>query len=448
MYLLNILNELAATSSRNSKIAILTTNKYDETLKQVCFLALDPRTQFYIKKIPDYTSNNERPVTIEWALDELERFSSRELTGNAAIERLQYILASLSKADAEVIERVIQRDLKCGVNDSTVNKVWKNLIPEYPYMRCALPKAVKFDKWNWSKGVYSQIKADGMFCNINHDADGNVTLMSRNGSVMPSEPFSKLIECVQNNLKKNTQTHGELLVMRAGVILTREIGNGILTSVLKGGSFADNEEPILEVWDQIPYGADSDLRDYRQRYDSLLSQVDGVESIRMIETKIVYSLTEAMVHYNEALARGLEGTIIKNPAGVWKNTTSKDQVKMKLEIDVDLEIIGFTPGKGKNESTFGSITCKTSDGELIVNVSGFKDKKERGILSRQEIWDMHKKLLYSIMTVRANSIMPPTKSNPKYSLFLPRFVEFRFDKREADSLKMVQEQFDNAVKGV
>jgi len=237
-------------------------------------------------------------------------------------------------------------------------------------------------------------------------------------------------------------------VVRDGKLLPREIGNGILTSVLKGGKFESNEHAVIDVWDQIPYGADSDPRPYKQRYVSLLSQLTGPLLIQMIETKIVFSLAEAMEHYNEALARGLEGTIIKNPAGVWKNTTSKDQVKMKLEIDVDLKIVGFTAGKGKNAATFGSITCQTSEGLLEVNVSGFKDKKERGVLTREEIWNMKDDLLNTIMTVRANSIMPPTKSNPKYSLFLPRAVEFRADKTEADSLKMVQEQFDNAVKGV
>ena len=447
MYLLNILNDLAATNGRNDKIAILTKNKADETLKHICFLALDPRTQFYIKKIPDYTSNNERPVTIDWALDELGKFSSRALTGNAAIERLMYILASLSDQDAEVIKRVIQRDLKCGVNDSTVNKVWKNLIPEYPYMRCALPKAAKLDKWNWKKGIYSQIKADGMFVNINHDADGNVTLMSRSGSVMPNEPFSEIIKDIRNT-NRNTQTHGELLVVRDREILPREIGNGILTSVLKGGAFGKNERAIALVWDQIPLGAESDSRAYSERYENLKDQVSDSYHTHMIETKIVYSLEEAMEHYNDALARGLEGTIIKNPEGVWKNTTSKDQVKMKLDIDVDLKIIGFMPGKGKNESTFGSITCETSDGELSVNVSGFKEKKEHGVLTREDIWGMREELLGTIMTVRSNNIMPPTKSSPKYSLFLPRFVEFRSDKTEADSMKRVQEQFDNAVKGV
>ena len=46
--------------------------------------------------------------------------------------------------------------------------------------------------------------------------------------------------------------------------------------------------------------------------------------------------------------------------------------------------------------------------------------------------------LDKILTVRANSIMPPTNNNNQYSLFLPVFIEFRLDKSEADDLQKIQ----------
>ena len=446
MNTLDILNELAATSSRNDKIAILRKYESNALFKRVVWLALHPRIQFYIRKIPDYNAEEFGPIQLEWALDQLMRFNSRELTGKSAIDWLSYTLSHLTAANAEVISRILAKDLKCGVDDSSVNKAWPKFIPEYPYMRCSLSKDAKFEKWPWKKGILSQIKADGMFCNINHDPDGNVSLVSRSGSTMPSEPFVALHEEIKKFLPTNTQTHGELLVMKNGSVLPREIGNGILTSVLKGGSFEADETPVLLVWDQIAFGADSDSRPYVDRYVALRDQVQKSTLCAMIETRVVHTLDEAYAHYSEMLALGLEGTILKNPEGMWKDGTSKDQVKLKLEVDVDLLITGFTAGKGKNESTFGSITCQSSDGQLVVNVSGFKDKKERGLLTRQQIWDKKDQFIGTIMAVRANAIMPPTKSNPLYSLFLPRFTEFRSDKTEADSLLQVFNQFDNVVR--
>jgi len=48
----SIFLELANTSSRLEKEAILKKHHANETLKRVLFLALDPYTQFYIRKIP------------------------------------------------------------------------------------------------------------------------------------------------------------------------------------------------------------------------------------------------------------------------------------------------------------------------------------------------------------------------------------------------------------
>jgi hypothetical protein len=88
---------------------------------------------------------------------------------------------------------------------------------------------------------------------------------------------------------------------------------------------------------------------------------------------------------------------------------------------------------------FGSITCQSSDSKLVVNVSGFTDDLRKDIFNRKD------ELYGTIVTVRSNNIMPPTSSNVYYSLFLPRFVEFRKDKTEADSLERVQDQFDSAM---
>lgn len=209
--------------------------------------------------------------------------------------------------------------------------------------------------------------------------------------------------------------------------------------------FSTGDEITYLVWDQIALESVVSKGvyavPYKTRYATLAKQITMYAStIELIPTVIVHSMAEAMVHYREMLALGLEGTIIKHGDGEWKDGTSKFQVKMKLDIDVDLVIIGLNAGNGKNEKTFGSVICQTSDALLEVNVSGFDDEM------RQWIFDNFETLRDTIMTVRGNSIMPPSGNNTKYSLFLPRFTELRNDKTVADTMAKVQEQFDNAVK--
>jgi DNA ligase-1 len=445
MKILTILNELADTSSKNAKIAILQREKSNETLKAVFKAAYDPTINYYIKKIPPYYTTGGN--TLNCGLDFLDSLSGRTVTGNDAIALLHRALSYVDSDDAEVLSRIIQRDLKVGCSESSANKVWKDLIPEFPYMRCSLPGKVKLDSWKWKDGIYSQLKADSLYANLDV-VDGIVTLTSRNGKEFPIEKFqqieadSKMLCSSLNGYRIN----GELQVSRNGKILPREIGNGILNSVSKGGDFDDGDIPVYSVWDIIPIESAIPKGKcswtYAKRFDILKSIFATTTHIQIIETKIVYSYAEALEHYFEQLAKGLEGTIIKTSTGTWADNTSKDQVKMKLEVLFELRVITFLDGNGKNADTFGSLWCESQDGLLRVGVgTGLTDDMRLKLFNDPDT-------LSSIITVKGNNIMPPTKSNPYYSIFLPVFIEPRNDKTVADTLQQIQDQFDNAIKGV
>lgn len=441
-----ILRELAADNSRHSKEAILTREQNNVQLKRVIVAALDPTISYYIKKIPQYTRNPSENGNLTWALSKLLNFSERTLTGTAAIDSLRYVLSCLEEDDAKVIERVIERDLRCGVSASTVNKIWPGLIPTFPYMRCSLPSGIDTKTWDWKNGVFSQLKADGMFVNVSHDDNGDVKIFSRHGSVFPQTEFKDLVSDIKENFKRKTQTNGELLVYENNAPLERELSNGILNSIQQGGTLEnDNQKIVYLVWDQIPLTLAVPKGEckveYIHRYNNLLNQTVSAKFVKMIPTKFVYSFDEAMEHYMEFVEAGFEGSIIKTKTGFWKDSTSKDQVKMKVECDIDLEIIGFNPGKGKNADTFGSVICASSDRKMIVNVSGFSDKE------RKEINNNRDKYLSKIVTVRINSIMKSRHEEDSYSSFLPRKVEIRFDKDVADDMKRIFEQFDSVIKG-
>ena len=246
-----ILEEVANEPSKNAKIAILTQHKDNKVLQEVVRLAYDPTVNFFIKKIPTYKQIGTTDISLTEAISQLGLLSSRQVTGTAGINHLQNILNNLPEEKAKVIAKVVDRDLRAGFGESTANKVWKNLIPEFPYMRCALPKAAKLDEFSWTSGVYSQLKADGMFANVNHTADGEVQILSRAGSLFPQQHFAHLIADVRKTFPVGTQSHGELLVKRDGVVLPRQIGNGILNKVQKGGDIGSNDEIVYLVWDQI-----------------------------------------------------------------------------------------------------------------------------------------------------------------------------------------------------
>lgn len=166
-----IINQLESTSSRNEKIAILEKNKTNVLFKQVVKLALDPFTNFYIKKIPKYRCGIP-DTTLDFALDEISKLSSRKITGNSAIDFLRNLLCSLDEQDAVVLERVIQKDLKCGVAVGVVNAAWDDFIAEYPCMLASQYDQKIVDKIAFP--AYVQLKLDGMRFNAIVRAVSNI----------------------------------------------------------------------------------------------------------------------------------------------------------------------------------------------------------------------------------------------------------------------------------
>src|SRR3569832_2488453 len=189
-------------------------------------------------------------------------------------------------------------------------------------------------------------------CQCRHEDNGAVFIYSRQGTMFPMEKFESLASAVQNTLDAGIQNHGEMLVTRGGVVLPRQKDNNKKNSVLKGGDFSPDEVPIFMVWDQIPLTAvkpkGKHARAYVDRLRDLIRQLGaGNKSgyVQLIPTRIVKSLKEAYAHAAEIMLRGGEGTILKYRNAIWKDSTSKEQVKLKLEFTVDLQIEGVVLGR-------------------------------------------------------------------------------------------------------
>lgn len=242
----HILEQLRQTAGRNDKIAILQSHQDDVLLRRVIKMALDPYLQFFIRKIPIYSITDvAKPDTLQSALDALSKLSDRELTGNDGIEHLKNILSSLSTHDAQVVECIIAKDLRCGVAESTANKVWDGLIPSFPVMLCSKSdeKTLKHIKYP----ALSQKKSDGARCTA-IVKNGKVSLHSRSGR--PIDVSSDLENEILNACAKDCMVDGELLVKDNNVEISRKASNGIINQALKGTiSDTDKARIHFDVWD-------------------------------------------------------------------------------------------------------------------------------------------------------------------------------------------------------
>ena len=439
-----ILQTLEGNNSRLFKEATLEENKDNETLKRVLTAALDPYTQYYQRKIPEY-DRKEGTMSLDWALGSLKVLTSREETGNAAIGRLKNTLGRLNEEDAEVLKRVVTKDLKCGVSIATVNKVFgKDFIQTYPCMLASAFNQKSFQAIKYPALV--QTKMDGMRANILIDGEGKVEVRSRSGREIDLKGhFDEYIRSIfYKSAVLDDITHfrgavldGELVVLAEdGGILDRKTGNGILNKAVKGTISKEEASRVrLWCWDMIPL---ADFKDglckipYFDRLDVLNDRMEDVynvqetpDLVKILPAEMVADYQEAEELFNAALEAGEECVIVKNGDSIWENKRSKYQVKMKAELEADLLVEDVIEGSGRIEGLVGSLSCTTKDGKLKVNVgSGLTDE------DRKKSPD---EFIGKIISVKYNEKIKD-KNSDTFSLFLPIFQELRLDKSEADNI--------------
>ena len=460
MSILAILNELQGTASINTKKDILTEYKDNEVLKRVLQLAIDPSIVSGIKKMP-YPSESAEQFDLNTALDMLGCIYKREKTGNTGRDFVGHILGSVTEDDAEVIRRVLTKDLLCGASDKIVNSVFgKNFVKDEPYMRCSLvdKKTIRnITSFKTHGYAVAEVKMDGQYLNSTV-INSQLTCTSRNGKIYDflgarDQDMATLAEIIQktdSRFASGVVFNGECVVMKEdGTIENRETGNGIVGKAGKDTiTVAEAARVVFVLWDVLPYDAFSNgswpvqRQERREILENAINQTDS-EFVRMVQYRKVKDIVEAFQFNTELMEAGEEGSVLKCESGVWKSHTSPKQLKMKLKMQIDLRIVGFNEGDKKRKGMLGALVLESSDGLLTTNCgTGIKEKDAEWTF--QSIWDKREELLGTVVTIECNELTSD-KRTQKQKVFLPSFVEFRFDKDTCDSLERIKEIRESAV---
>lgn len=431
----SIIEQLEKTSSTNAKLDILRANSQNELLKEFFNLALNPHIQFYIRKIPEYdVISSEGIVSLDDAFKSLSVLSNRTATGHSAINYLQQLLSNLSTEDANILERVIKKDPKCGVSTETVNKVWTKLIPSYQVLLASAFDEKLEDKFDWENGVIIQEKSDGLRCNI-VIRDYAVQVFTRSGKELHVQ--GRFDSLVTKHKLNNIMIDGELVASKDGEVLDRQASNGIGNKINQNTATKEECDMMsLYCWDVISieeFDREYSPTPYEVRFETLRKIVDEVEGLILIDSWVVHSKEEARAIYKRLVSQGKEGTLIKARDMEWENKRSKKQMKAKEVIEAEFICVGVEEGtKGtKNEGRLGAIIVETSCGKLRSNCgSGFTDEQ------RVEYWNNKELILNKVVTLEFNKLSK-NKNNNDISLFLPIFIEVRFDKETANTYEEV-----------
>lgn len=416
-----IIQELAETRSRNEKEAILLREVDNTDLKNFFRLALNPMINFYQKK--KFTQTETGIVDLRVAMQYLEnQIAGRCVTGNNAIENINQLIDSVSEDDGKILMLILQKDSGSEIGAATINKIWPKLIPTFPCLLATAWDDKIANKLDWKSGVISQLKSDAGRCTIIID-NKMVKLFSRAGNELNVFGRFEFLSEYFNDIVID----GELMTVKEdGKFNDRQTSNGIFTRCVRN-TLSENESKSLHitVWDVIPlmdFKNESCQLDYSYRFDLLTHMVGKLNAhahkISLIPSRIVHSVEQALEHYQEMLNAGEEGTIVKSRTMKWENKRSKQQLKLKNEIECSAEVTGIIMGTGKLNGMMGALECRTLDGDILFNVgTGFTEAMRK---------EINGGIIGKVIDVKYNQIVSDKKTGKK-CLFLPVFLKERPD---------------------
>ncbi|CAM0053315.1 ATP-dependent DNA ligase [Vibrio phage F88] len=436
-----ILEEVASTSSKNDKEAILKQHADNEVLKEVFRLTYSPTINFYQKKLPEVKSLDEAIGSLEFAIEALPNLYNRVYTGNEAKSYLEQLLFTTEPEARSVLERIVLGDLKIGCKDATINKVWKGLIVKPPRLGAASMNEKSLAKMHKIKNLALELKSDGTYLS---SVCGEVsTCMTRNGSPISIPTLQEHLSCGAFN---GFALEGEMVYSLEKA--TRESGNGIVTKIVKGtASEEEMEGAMLQVWDCIDVNFYPPKGEYKtpnrerrvllegmmERYETWCRSVNVEPKIFLIERHENVSVEEAFELFEGHVRSGMEGSIVKDMDASWKDVGKPAfNIKLKRKEPADLKVVGTYLAEvgSKYEGMLGGFHCESECGTIKVNVgSGFSEDDRVEYLKNPP----------PIIEAEYDSITEDKKTKQK-SLFLPIFKRPRWDKDVADTLEQIRDK--------
>lgn len=421
-YMKKIFEQLRSTNSTKTKESILKDNVDNEELKRILKYTYDHISYTYGVTSASFLKFEEES-TINSTLDDvLTKLATREVTGHNALRLCKGYYNSLDDDSKHMFCQVIDRDLKIGVSSRTLNKIWKNLIPKPNYCRCDIFNAKTAKNVNYP--AFIQLKCDGTYREA-YIHNGTVTFKTRAG-----ETYENPILAEEMKTLPNGYYTGEFTIGKADEPdMNRSEGNGNINS-----DNPDFNNIHFTVWDMLTEDeyALKECRNYDERLIDMRLYIEKLNSslVHVVPSFKVYDIEDALKVTSDWMNKGLEGGVLKSFNMKFKNGTSKEQLKIKLKVDVEVRCTGFLEGtKGtKYEGKNKVITFENDEGTIKGQCSGMTDSMVEEVTKNPE------KYIGKVLTVQFNDLSK-SDNNEYYALSHPRFAEWRDDKNETDTLE-------------
>ena len=421
----SIIEDLRNTSSTNEKKAILTKYEDKNDLKKLLELTYNPHKKYKMTEksidINDFDENGVDGYVCFGAL--LKKLSESNINDKLRQDTNKF-LAFTDERIRDLYKCVLLKDLKIGVNTTTLNKVWKGLIPTSETGVDIKPMlASKFDFDKPPKGEFAITeKLDGIRCMAICKED-SIQLFSRQGKLIEGcVSIETTLMGMRMQVGRDFVLDGELLAMNCGYDTvyketTKRVKNK--NEIKEGIYYMAFDMLEMEEFNQL-----KGIHKYHERLQKLLDldKLMGSMFVRIIRPLYIGNdmdeVLELLKVYKKLGAEGLMVNLMDTP---YEFKRSKNILKVKVMQTVDLRIVGFEEGQGRNAGKLGAILVDFKGNKVGVG-SGFTD------FDREYIWKNQDQYLGKIAEIQYFEITKDKTGTE--SLRFPVWKHLRPDKTE------------------
>ena len=425
----NITAELETDNSRLFKEAVVAREAKAGNTEffEGCKLALDSMITFGLKQIKEKTDADG--PGLDWASfnNAAQLFINRACTGNSARDVVAQLTAQATKAQwNNWYRRILIKDLRCGVSETTINKMVKGH-DEYivPVFSCQLAhdSANHDSKVSGSKLI--EVKLDGVRVITIVYPDGRVDQFSRNGKELLN------FELVKQQISTVAASFTEPMVLD-GEIMSSSFQD-LMKQVHRKSNVKANDA-VLNLFDVLPLKDFENGRckttqikrsEYLQKW--FAAHEDSLPNVTVLAHEAVdLDTAEGKKRFKEintkAIAGGYEGIMIKEPEAGYECKRTVAWLKLKPFIEVSLTAVAVEEGTGKNVGRMGAVLFEGEDDGKFIRVSvgsGWSDK------DRDDIWARRKEIIGAVGEIRADALTKSQDSDDVWSMRFPRFKVWR-----------------------
>lgn len=434
-YLTDFVNQMRSTNSRLLKEELLLKwwteaveweekNKgytgYD-SLRKLFHYVYDYDKQYYVtsanvlkKDLSQKGLFVGKKYSLIWDL--LDDLSNRVITGHNAILAVQQFLKE-EPTFQDIILAILDKDLKCGLSEVTINKVCGPIIKTY--------NVALADKFNSSKHILDsnwviERKLDGVRCNV-INRDGVIKCYSRQGKEITT--LGKLVEELQGRLPNNTVLDGEICLVDENGL---ESFQGIMKEIKRKDHTIEN--PLLLAFDYLTlqeFEAKEGSTIYTERMKCLKEwynlqnwNTSNKVAKHLSIVNYEYYSPKMLEEWNERVKEyHWEGLMFRKDVG-YEGKRTQNLLKYKMFMDEEFKVLAVEEGDAQ-ELVNGKMEKIKCVGSLVIEYKGNKVNVGTGLsLEQRKRWYTNPEEIVG-KTITVKFFEPTQNQDGSWSLRFP-----------------------------